>query len=222
MRNILSILFLIAACFACGIDGRNSNLGDERINSLEAVQEEPQRMGQPEEPDAAMFEKAYQQFFSALQAADTAALNNFIDAAQGFWLIEQPGAVPAYAHYATVQEVKWEYLQQPFTSINQQVKECQLQQRKAFPKFDCAAMDGGASGFSEDGCFYTFNTSSFKNSDMWQYASLSAQQEEQVQKLQQQVQATVLHTNSAFRFHFGYNKGRWQLLFADLRVPCSA
>ncbi|MCX2739473.1 hypothetical protein [Pontibacter anaerobius] len=223
MRYTLSVLSLLLILTSCGPDGRNSTLGNERIDSVKELQEEePQGTATPAAPDTAAFPGAFNRFFSALQAADTAALNTFVDAAQGFWLIEQPGAMPAYSHFTSVQEVKREYQQLPFTSINQQVKQCALQQREEFPAFDCADMDGGATGFAEDGCFYTFITSDFQNTDIWQYAELTKQQEAQVQELQRQVQATVLHTGTAYRFHFGYRNGRWLLLFADLRVPCSA
>jgi len=130
--------------------------------------------------------------------------------------------VPAYTHYSVVQHVKRQYRQQPFTSIAEQMQQCRLRQRQTFPVFDCADMHQGASGFAEDGCFYSTQTAAFQNSDMWQYANLNKQEQQQVQLLQQQVAATVLHTASSYRFHFGYRKGQWVLLFADLRVPCSA
>ena len=148
-------------------------------------------------------------------------LNQFISPQQGFWLIEQPGAVPAYTHFQSIQEVQRSYQNQPFTSIKEQMKECNLQERQEFPQFDCAWMDRGRTGYAEDGCFYK-NTTNFKTSDMWKYASLEKQQEEQVQKMQQQVQKTVLHTRSSYRFHFAHDGEKWRLLFADLRVPCSA
>ncbi len=220
MRYTLSILAFLLLLSSCGPDSRPGILGKLRIDSLLTTQEEPPQ--EAEAMDTASFEQAFGRFFGALQAGDTAALNQFVDAEQGLWLIEQPGAVPAYSHFRTIQQVQRKYQQQPFISINQQVKECQLQQRDVFPEFDCADMDQGATGFAEDGCFYTFETASFQSTDMWQYADLSEQQAQQVQEMQQQVQATVLHTGSSFRFHFGYRNGQWHLLFADLRVPCSA
>ncbi|OKL42112.1 hypothetical protein [Pontibacter flavimaris] len=222
MRYTLSVLGLLLLLTSCGPDGKPGILGRLRVDSLEAVQEEPQPASQPADPDTAAFADAFNQFFSALQAGDTAALNRFVEADQGLWLIEQPGAMPAYSHFTSIQQVQREYQQRPFTSINQEVKACQLEHRDTFPGFDCADMDGGSTGFAEDGCFYTFKTANFQHTDMWQYADLSEQQAQQVQELQQQVQATVLHTGTSYRFHFGYRNGRWLLLFADLRVPCSA
>ncbi len=172
--------------------------------------------------DTTDFTIAFALFTDALRSENTAALNTFIDRQSGFWLIEQPGAVPAYTHYTSVQEVKRSYQQLPFTSINQEISTCHLQHRETLPGFDCGVMDGNASGYTEDGCFYTHNTTSFRNTTMWQYASLTEQQGQEVQKLQQQVTRTVLHTASNFRFHFGYLQGHWRLLFADLRIPCSA
>lgn len=156
-----------------------------------------------------------------MQTEDTVALNQFIDPQQGFWLIEQPGAVPAYTHYSSIQEVKRSYQNLPFVSITQQMQACALQEREEFPEFDCAWMDQGRTGYAEDGCFYTTATS-FRNTDMWQYANLSEQQEENVQQMQQQVQQVVLHTPSSYRFYFMHDGAHWRLLFADLRVPCSA
>ncbi|ARS36477.1 hypothetical protein [Pontibacter actiniarum] len=223
MRHLLTLLGLACILCSCGNGGQNNGTtADGHAASLEAVQEEPVRQQNTAAPDTAAFQQAFDQFFNALQSGDTAALNAFIDPEQGLWLIEQPGALPSYTHFSKVQEVKRQYQQRPFTSINQQLKQCQLQQREAFPEFDCADMDQGASGYAEDGCFYTTNTSGFQNSDMWQYANLTEQQAQQVQEMQQQVEATVLHTGTSYRFHFGYRNGRWRLLFADLRVPCSA
>ncbi|GHA74498.1 hypothetical protein [Pontibacter akesuensis] len=220
-----SCLFLLLLCLlaSCGNDGKQEDTTPlTQTDAMEAVQEEPLRTKAPAVADTANFQEAFNQFFSALQAGDTAALNSFVAEKAGVWLIEQPGAVPAYTHFSSIQAVKRSYRQLPFTSINQQVQQCQLQQRQTLPSFDCANMDQGSTGFAEDGCFYTTATEDFRNTDMWKYASLTKEQATQVQQLQQQVDVTVLHTASSYRFHFGYRNGRWHLLFADLRVPCSA
>lgn len=183
------------------------------------MQEEPVRA---EGPDTVAFEQTFARFFEALQAADTAALNGFVSAEHGLWLIEQPGALPSYTHFANIQAVQREYGQRPFTSLAQEVQKCKLKQREQLPGFNCANMEGGATGFAEDGCFYTTDTEEFQNTEMWQYANLTDAQTARIQELQQQVLVTVLHTASSYRFHFGYRNGRWQLLFADLRIPCSA
>lgn len=198
--------------------GQNSSaLLVEGFASPETLQDEPQR----KQTDSTSFAAAFTAFFDALQAQDTAALNAFIDPQQGFWLIEQPGAVPAYTHYNSVQQVKRSYQDQPFVSIAAQMQACALQPRALFPEFDCAMMDNGGSGYAENGCFYT-SGKVFRGNDMWQYASLNKQQEKQVQDLQRRVQQSVLHTYTSFRFHFGYDGQHWRLYFADLRVPCSA
>ncbi|MCJ8165550.1 hypothetical protein MKJ04_11930 [Pontibacter sp. E15-1] len=218
---IYSISAVVLA--GCGHERQGTAIPEgQGIDSVEAVQEEPNRKGEPTMPDTSRFEEDFTDFLHALQSGDTAALNGFVSAQTGFWLIEQPGALPAYTHYTAVQDVRRSYQQLPFTSISRDMGRCDLLPRQVLPEFDCGAMDGTASGYTEDGCFYTSNTAGFRNTDMWQYASLTDQQAEQVQELQQQVAITVLHTASYFRFHFGYRKGRWQLLFADLRIPCSA
>ncbi|GAB3529387.1 hypothetical protein GCM10027443_08600 [Pontibacter brevis] len=196
-------------------------MSDRGIGSLEAVQEEPQRREDTPGRDTMSFEVAFEHFFRALQAGDTVGLNQFVSPRLGVWLIEQPGAVPAYSHFRSIQAVQRSYQNQPFTSVREQMQECDLQERQEFPKFDCAWMDRGRTGFAEDGCFFR-NTTDFKNTDMWRYANLTPQQEEQVQQMQQQVQKTVLHTHSSFRFYFAHDGERWRLLFADLRMPCSA
>ncbi|MDX5437960.1 MAG: hypothetical protein LPK03_12235 [Pontibacter sp.] len=225
MRHfLLFVISLLGTLCSCGNGGqRNSTLPQATPDSLEAVQEEPVRRGAISTAhDTASFREAFNQFFNALQSGDTAALNNFVDAQQGFWLIEQPGAVPSYTHFNNIQSVKRQHPQSSFISIRERMEQCQLQQRQDFPKFNCADMDGAATGFEEDGCFYSTSTAAFRNADMWKYADLNEQQAAQIQQLQQQIEATVLHTSSSFKFHFGYRNGRWQLLFADLRVPCSA
>ncbi len=171
--------------------------------------------------DSMTFEAAFSKFFTALQAHDTATLNTFIHPQRGFWLIEQPGALPAYTHFGTIQDVKREFQGRPFTSLSNDIQVCDLVMNQNFPEFDCALLENGASGFTEDGCFYASDTM-FKKNDMWQYASLTPQQQQQVQALQQLVQFKVLHTATSFRFYFGYEAGKWRLYFADLRVPCSA
>jgi len=223
MRYFVLFTGFILALSNCHSDKTGTNNGafsSEGIDSLAAVQDEPLRKEENNATDSVNFEAAFEDFSAALQAHDIAALNTFVDPQQGFWLIDQPGAVPAYTHYDRVQEVKRTYQGQPFVSIAAQMQTCNLQARN-FPKFDCAMTDNGGSGYAEDGCFYT-SGSAFRENDMWQYASLNKQQEKQVQELQGQVRQSVLHTYSSYRFHFGYRNGHWRLYFADLRVPCSA
>lgn len=226
MRNFILCLLLLAALqSACTTDQKGADgsgtLSSGGIDSLEAVQEEPQRKEDTPGADTMSFEVAFELFFRALQAGDTVALNQFVSPRQGFWLIEQPGAVPAYTHFQSIQEVQRSYQNQPFVSIKDQMQECALQERQEFPEFNCAWMDRGRTGYAADGCFYK-NTTDFKSSDMWKYASLDGEQEKNVQQMQQQVQKTVLHTRSYYRFHFAHDGEKWRLLFADLRMPCSA
>ena len=215
LSHLLLLLYIVNS--ACTFDKQEigSTLNSSKTDSLEALQEEPIRN------DTTDFQDAFEQFSIALQAADTVALNRFIHPELGIWLIEQPGAVPAYAHFRSIQAVRRSYQNLPFASLKEQVQACELQERQEFPEFSCAWMDQGRSGFTEDGCFY-HNATDFKTTDMWRYASLSPQQEQQVQETQRQVQKTILHTRSSFRFHFAYDGAHWRLLFVDLRVPCSA
>ncbi|MDX5420777.1 MAG: hypothetical protein LPK07_02565 [Hymenobacteraceae bacterium] len=223
--SLLALLILLASC---GSDQPTTEtvetdrtLTSEGIDSLEAVQAENQRKDNTPPGDTISFEAAFSRFMTALQAGDTVSLNQYIHPEYGLWLIEQPGAVPAFSHFRRIQEVKRNYQNRPFSSINTEVRNCDLQQRNNFPEFDCAWMDQGKSGYAEDGCFYS-TSPSFINSDMWKYASLSEQQQQLVQRAQKQVQITVLHTRSSYQFHFNHDGERWRLLFADLRIPCSA
>ncbi|WP_242916184.1 hypothetical protein [Pontibacter liquoris] len=225
MYNVLCLtgfILLLSACHA-----RDAGTGATQHNPAPAPEAEgrrpaivPASPNQKPPTDTVAFEEAFGRFFAALQTQDTALLNTFISPKEGFWLIEQPGAVPAYSHYIRVQDVKRQYQGQPFVSIAAQMQTCALQ-RHPFPAFDCAGTDNGGSGYAEDGCFYT-SGAAFRQNDMWKYASLPHQQEQQVQQLQQRVLRSVLHTYTSFRFHFGYDGSQWQLLFVDLRVPCSA
>ncbi|MDX5510614.1 MAG: hypothetical protein LPK01_00200, partial [Hymenobacteraceae bacterium] len=62
----------------------------------------------------------------------------------------------------------------------------------------------------------------FKNSNMWDYASLSEAELKQVKQSLPLLRHTVLHTNTNFKFHFGYDNSKWYLLFTELIYPCSA
>ncbi|WP_128396960.1 hypothetical protein [Botryobacter ruber] len=170
--------------------------------------------------DTVDFEKAFQQFFAALQAADTAALQQFIHPAHGLWIIEQPGAVPKMTHVQHIGQFKREYQDRSFLTVKDEVQQCNLAE-EPFPKFDCADMEGGRTGYSKDGCF-AWNADKFKQSGYWDYASLSDEQMRQVKNTLPLVQKSVLHTKTSFEFHFGYVDGHWRLLFAKLIYPCSA
>jgi len=196
--------------------GTGTHLNSGGTDSLEALQEEPVRS------DTVNFQDAFEHFFAALQAADTAALNQFIHPELGVWLIEQPGAVPKMTHVTDISAFKREYQERSFFTIAEEVKACDLSE-EPFPTFDCADMnyEAGATGYSKDGCF-VWKPDKFHKSGYWNYASLTPSQIEQIKATLPLVRRSVLHTNTSFEFHFGYLDQQWRLLFAKLIYPCSA
>lgn len=221
-RHLIHLLLLLcmlgSACTSekqeAASTGANLNSGG--IDSLEALQEEPVQK------DTTAFADAFKEFFSALQAADTAALNQFIHPQLGIWLIEQPGAVPKMTHVKDINAFKREYQERSFFTVAQEMKECNLSE-EPFPTFDCADMnyEAGATGYSKDGCF-VWKPDNFQKSGYWDYASLTPSQIEQIKAVLPLVRRSVLHTNTSFEFHFGFIDQQWRLLFAKLIYPCSA
>lgn len=190
------------------------------IDSLHALQEEPNRKQSTDLLENSDFKAAFGSFFSAFQAADTSTLNNFIHSELGLWLIEQLGAVPKMTRVTNTLAFKRAHQNKSFFTVGQEVKECSLKE-EPFPNFDCEALDEGRSGFTKDGCF-AWDAENFKKADYWNYAGLSELQVDQVMATLPLVQKSVLHTPTSFEFHFGYVNKEWRLLFAKLIHPCSA
>ncbi|MDX5346210.1 MAG: hypothetical protein LPK19_03095, partial [Hymenobacteraceae bacterium] len=156
MKRILfyiSFCNLFLALWSCGPESRKTEetVLEHGSDSLAAIQEEPVRKTDLPAGDTLSFEIAGQQFFQAVQVSDTTALNQFIHPQLGLWIAEQPGAVPRFTHVKQIQDFKREYQQRPFFTINQELKTCELQ-KSQFPKFDCAEMDNGRTGYARDGC----------------------------------------------------------------------
>ncbi len=217
----LSALITITGC-GTGNDNITSQQKQEQIDSLQSVQEEPQRKGSTPAGDTTSFEVAFQAFFSALQASDTTAINQFIHPKYGLWIIEQPGALPRMTQVSNIKAFKREYQSRSFFTVAQEVQSCELHE-EPFPKFDCADMnyEAGKTGFSKDGCF-VWKPEKFQKSGYWNYASLSPDQIESIKATLPLLQRSVLHTRTSFEFHFGYADGSWRLFFAKLIYPCSA
>lgn len=228
MRNFLHFLLLIyilqSACTPDKpeTDSPGSALGSAAMDSLEAVQEEPQREQPTSGSDTIRFEVAFEQFMAALQASDTVRLNQFISPQNGLWVIEQPGALPRMTHVRDISAFKRDYQNRSFFTVREEVRECDLKE-EAWPTFDCADMDydAGKTGYSKDGCF-VWQPGKFQKSGYWNYASLQPEEIQQIERTLPLVHKSVLHTQTSFEFHFGYLDGKWQLLFAKLIYPCSA
>ena len=221
-RHIIHLLLLLCMlAIACTskkqeTSGSGSRLSSTESDSLEALQEEPVKN------DTTDFKDAFKQFFTALQVADTVALNQFIYPEVGVWLIEQPGALPKMTHVTDIRAFKREYQGRSFFTVAEEVKACDLSE-EPFPTFDCADVnyEAAETGFSKDGCF-VWKPDKFQKSGYWDYASLTPSQIGQIRATLPLVRRSVLHTNTSFEFHFGYIDQRWRLLFAKLIYPCSA
>ena len=218
------VLLLIGCLFMPGC-----NTSDESSNQVTTADTTPPdtatgQVPQPERSatatDTTEFKEAFARFFTALQAADTATLQQFIHPEQGLWVIEQPGAMPKMTHVRHISRFKREYQDRSFLTVKDEVQQCNLAE-EPFPKFDCADMEGGKTGYSKDGCF-AWKADKFRQSGYWNYASLPEEQIRQIKNTLPLVQKSVLHTKTSFEFHFGYLDGHWHLLFAKLIYPCSA
>lgn len=212
MRHLISVLSFVALLYSCG-----TNQTAEHENTTTSP---PTQNLTTHTSDTADFKQAFGDFFAALQHSDTAALNQFIHPEHGLWVIEQPGALPKITQVQRIQTFKRVFKDRSFFSVAQEVAQCELSEEK-LPSFDCAAMEGGNTGFAKDGCF-VWDAANFKESGYWNYASLTQNQLQSIHNALPLVQKTVLHTASSFEFHFGYLDGQWYLLFAKLIYPCSA
>ena len=226
MKKISILLYLpvVVLLLACG-SGEERSVAEhpaktEAMDSLEALQDEPNRKENKLSVDSVEFETAFQQFFTALQSEDIAMLNHFIHPELGTWIIEQPGAVPNMTRVTDISSFKRHYQEKPFMSIAQEVVACELQE-EPFPSFDCAEMDGKNSGYSKDGCF-VWKPEEFRTSGYWNYAGLTETEIDQIKATLPLVDKSVLHTGTSYEFHFGYVNNQWRLLFAKLIRPCSA
>ncbi|MDO6392054.1 hypothetical protein Q4E40_18100 [Pontibacter sp. BT731] len=229
MRSIiltsLTCLLLLAGITSCGSGDPEQNLAEQRADEhqrLEEVQEEHiRREGNPNQ-DSISFGQAFSLFMTALQAADTTTLNQFIHPDQGLWIIEQPGAMPKMTRVTDIRDFKREFQGRSFFTIRDEVKTCDLRE-EAWPSFDCGDLnyDEGQSGYSKDGCFVS-DAAKFQKSGYWDYASLTDAEIKQIKATLPLLQRSVLHTATSFEFHFGPVDGQWRLLFAKLIYPCSA
>ncbi|MER2996571.1 hypothetical protein [Pontibacter populi] len=214
-------LLLAGSCTSEDSKTENKTIA-EGTDSLEAVQEEPQRQDTKSTIDTIAFEIAFEQFFTALQTSDTATINQFIDPEHGLWIIEQPGALPKMTRVKDISTFKREYQDRSFLTIREEVKTCDLK-AETWPTFDCADMDYDkkTSGYSKDGCFVA-SPGKFQKSGYWDYASLSESEIQTIKATLPFLRKSVLHTATSFEFHFGYIDNHWRLLFTKLIYPCSA
>jgi hypothetical protein len=212
---------ILSSCIACNNNANvNKQNTGEAQDSQEMLQEELNKKSLAPETDTVSFEIAFNRFFEALQAADTAQLNQYIHPEYGIWIIEQPGAMPKMTRITDIRLFKREYQNRSFFTVAREVTACELL-KEPFPEFDCADLDEKHTGYMKDGCF-EWEPGKFIKSGYWNYASLSGKQIDQVKSMLPLVQRSVLHTQTSFEFHFGYVGKHWRLLFTKLIYPCSA
>ncbi len=216
----MPLLFWLSSCGSGEQNMAAQEAGEHE--RLEEVQEEHQRRNSTSGLDGISFEKAFGIFMKALQASDTSTVNEFIHPDYGLWVIEQPGAMPKMTHVTDIRRFKREYQDRSFFTVWEEVQSCRLQE-EAWPAFDCGDVDysKGRSGYTKDGCF-AWQPDKFQHSGYWDYADLSKNEIQRVQASLPLLQRSVLHTASAFEFHFGHVDGQWRLLFTKLIYPCSA
>ena len=213
--SVLSFMLLISACNPTTEKDRNPEIITD--DTLQVIQEETQKKA----PEKDAFQEAFQDFLLAIKNEDTTGFNQFINAERGLWIIENPGAMPKMTPVKNILEFKREYQDRPFFTINENLDKCNLKEVKTLPKFNCDGVPENEVGFEKQGCFVA-DAEKFKTSNMHKFASLTPEQEQAIEATLPFLTKTVLHTKSAYKFHFGYINNQWKILFIDLMIPCSA
>jgi hypothetical protein len=186
------------------------------MDTLNAVQDEVVR----KTPDAAPpeFEVFFRNFVQTIARQDAAAFNRFIDPQRGLYTIETTGAVPNFHLVRDIAQHRLAKTNQPFFSIREQIKTCNLTEAKAFPKVTC---EGDGDAYAQKGCFLT-DGAAFREQRIHRYASLPETENQAIDATLPLVSKAVLHTASGYKFYFGRVNGQWKVLFIDLMTPCSA
>ena len=166
------------------------------------------------------FNKAFQEFQSAVYNEDAEGVNQFIDQARGLYIIENPGAMPKMTLVKDIRNFQREFQNRSFFTIKEQLQSCQLKEEE-LPTFNCEGATAGNTGYSKEGCFAA-DAAEFRKNEIYKYASLPEQEIKNIETTLPFVQRTVVQTSSSYRFHWGFINNAWKVLFIDLRIPCSA
>lgn len=132
-----------------------------------------------------------------------AEINKYIHPEKGLWLIQSTGAMPEMTKTNQVDK-----------NFPVDFSSCRAEE---LPKVDCDAK----SHWTKDGCFIR-EVNSFRDEKIWEFASLDENSKAAVSELAQLISFTAINTSLNARYYFAMIDGKWYLLFADLRTPCSA
>ena len=165
------------------------------------------------------FAKAFFDFQEAVFNEDADGVNAFIEPEWGVFIIENPGALPKMTLVKDIRNFKRDFRGESFFTIKERLQTCELKE-ESLPAFTCGG-ENGTGGYSKEGCF-AGEDPQFRESEIYKYASLPPGELKLAEKMMKQIRTTVVQTSSSYRLHFAYLKGRWRLLFIDLRIPCSA
>lgn len=171
-------------------------------------------------PDNTDFKEAFSNFHLAILNQDSVALQKFIDPVRGVYIIEVPGAVPHFTKLNYISGFKRSYLNRPFFSIREDLKETSVLE-EGLPKHSCDKISKTRSGYEKEGLFVG-SPQGFIKSTMWKNTDLNKTSKQNIEKVVPFLSRTVIHTASSFKFHFGQVNGQWKIFFIDLSVPCSA
>ena len=217
------ILSLLSACDSPATENQHMVMEAHKKDSVLAPIQKPD-VNVEDNPERAVyiskFNKAFQEFQSAVYNEDAEGLNQFIDQDRGLYMIENPGAMPRMTLVKDIRNFQREFQQRSFFTIKEQLKSCQLKEEE-LPTFNCEGATAGNTGYSKEGCFAA-DAEEFRQNEIYKYASLPEQEIKNIVASLPIVQKTVVQTSSSYRFHFGFINGAWKVLFIDLRIPCSA
>ena len=217
------ILLLIFSCDSPATENQHMVMEAPRRDSVLAPIQKPD-VNPDEDPERAVyisrFNKAFQEFQSAVYNEDAEGVNQFIDTERGVYIIENPGAMPKMTRVTDIRNFKREFQDLSFFTIKDQLQRCQLKE-EALPTFNCGGQTDGNTGYNKEGCFAA-DAAEFRKTEIHKYASLPETELKNIEATLPIVQTTVVQTASSYRFHFGFINNAWKVLFIDLRIPCSA
>ncbi len=168
----------------------------------------------PPPSDIRQFKWFYSGFVKIVSLHADSLMNKLIHPEFGLNIIESRGALPHLSHVTKMSEFKT-LDKKSFYEFDAQVLICDLKEEE-LPKIDCNAKDL----YTKTGCF-TREVNPLKDSKLWDYCSLTKDQNDLVVRSAQTITRTVLLTNN-YTYYFSLIKGSWWLTFIDMRRPCEA